>query len=274
MSHDGAPLWMPTYERWRPVTDFAGVVLCDNPGVMRLNGTNSWVLRAHGHPECVVVDPGPRRHKRHVKVLAEQGKIALVLISHRHPDHIGAAGALRALSGAPIRAWRSEDCRGGEPLREGEIIVAAGVQITVMHTPGHTDDSVSLLVQKGSQRAVLTGDTVLGQGTTVLDWRPGALRSYLQSLDKLAALGTGCVLLPGHGPEHTELLSVVEFYQQHRRDRLARLRRVLDEVGVSAVDARALALLPKMYADTDMTLWPAAYVSLTAQLHYLRQTDT
>lgn len=152
--------------------------------------------------------------------------------------------------------------------------MAAGVQITVMHTPGHTDDSVSLLVQKGSQRAVLTGDTVLGQGTTVLDWRPGALRSYLQSLDKLAALGTGCVLLPGHGPEHTELLSVVEFYQQHRRDRLARLRRVLDEVGVSAVDARPLALLPKIYADTDMTLWPAAYVSLTAQLHYLRQTDT
>ncbi|RIU10274.1 MBL fold metallo-hydrolase [Mycobacteroides abscessus] len=264
---------MPAYERWRPVTDFAGVVLCDNPGTMRLNGTNSWVLRAHGHPECVVVDPGPRRHRQHVKALVAQGRIVLVLISHRHPDHAGASGALRALSGAPVRAWRSVDCQGGEPLQEGEIITAAGLQITVIHTPGHTDDSVSFLVQKGSRRAVVTGDTILGEGTSVLDWRPDALRSYLQSLDKLAALGTGCVLLPGHGPEHTHLLSVVEFYQQHRRDRLAQLRRVLDELGISAVDARPLALLPKIYADTDMTLWPAAYVSLKAQLHYLRQTD-
>lgn len=154
------------------------------------------------------------------------------------------------------------------------MITAAGLQITVMHTPGHTDDSVSFLVQKGSQRAVLTGDTVLGEGTTVLDRRPDALRAYLQSLDKLAALGTGCVLLPGHGPEHTDLLPVVQFYQQHRRDRLAQLRNVLDELGTSAADARPLALLSKMYADTDMTLWPAAYSSLRAQLHYVRQTDT
>lgn len=66
----------------------------------------------------------------------------------------------------------------------------------------------------------------------------------------------------------------MEFYQQHRRDRLADLCRVLDGLGISAVDARPLALLPKMYADTEMALWPAAYVSLKAQLHYLRQTDT
>ncbi|SKT94575.1 beta-lactamase domain-containing protein [Mycobacteroides abscessus subsp. massiliense] len=154
------------------------------------------------------------------------------------------------------------------------MIVAAGLQITVIHTPGHTEDSVSFLVQKDSQRAVLTGDTILGQGTTVLGSRPDALRSYLQSLDKLAALGTGCVLLPGHGPEHTDLLPVVQFYQQHRRDRLAQLRSVLDEIGISAAGARPLALLPKMYADTDKRLLPAAYLSLKAQLRYLRQIDS
>lgn len=156
------------YEMFRPVSAWAGVVLCRNPGVMRMAGTNSWILRAPGRTDCVVVDPGPRWRRRHLRVLAAQGEIALVLLTHHHSDHAGAATALHKLSRAPVRAWHSRECRGADPLSEGEVIESAGFRITVMYTPGHTSDSVSFVVHHGSEGAVITGDSVLGLGSTVL----------------------------------------------------------------------------------------------------------
>ncbi|GAB34316.1 putative beta-lactamase, partial [Gordonia otitidis NBRC 100426] len=72
----------PAYGVLREVTPFASVLLCENPGMMELDGTNTWVLRAPGSDQCVVVDPGPRKHKKHVKRIAEQPGIALTLITH------------------------------------------------------------------------------------------------------------------------------------------------------------------------------------------------
>ena len=79
----------PAYGLLRPVTETASVLLCDNPGLLTLDGTNTWVLQGPGSDEMVIVDPGPEDDE-HIDRIAELGKIPLVLISHKHEDHTGA----------------------------------------------------------------------------------------------------------------------------------------------------------------------------------------
>ena len=120
----------------------------------------------------VIVDPGPEDDE-HIAKIAELGKIPLVLISHKHEDHTGAIDKIVERTGAVVRAVGSGFLRGlGGPLTDGEVIDAAGLRIKVMATPGHTADSLSFVLDD----AVLTADTVLGQGTTVIDAEDGAPR--------------------------------------------------------------------------------------------------
>src|SRR5881628_2898209 len=143
----------------------------------------------------VVVDPGPD-DDAHVERIAALGKIPLVLISHKHGDHTDGIDKLVDRTGAVVRSVGSGFMRGlGGPLTDGEVIDAAGVRITVLATPGHTADSLSFVLED----AVLTADTVLGRGTTVIDNEDGSLRDYLDSLQRLRRLG-GRTVLPGHGP--------------------------------------------------------------------------
>ncbi|MFW0789440.1 MBL fold metallo-hydrolase [Gordonia sp. CPCC 205333] len=268
---DSATLTHPAYETPRVVTPFASVLLCHNPGVMELDGTNTWILRAPGHPDCVVVDPGPPKHRAHVENVVAQGNVVLTLITHRHFDHTGAIKRIHKLTGAPVRARLDEHCRGAEPLTDREVIEAAGLTITVLFTPGHSGDSVSFIVEYDGQRAMLTGDTILGRGTTVLDPRDGGLRDYLNSLNRLIVEGEGCVLLPGHGPDHPDLIPVARYYKSHREERIDQIRAALDEFGVSANKAKPMKIVRKVYADVDKKVWPAARMSVKAQLEYLRE---
>lgn len=169
----------------RPVTATASVLLCDNPGHMTLDGTNTWLLQGPGSDEFVVVDPGPD-DEAHITRLAAVGRIPLVLVSHRHGDHTEGIDRLVAATGATVRSVGSGFLRGlGGALADGEVIEAAGVRITVMATPGHTSDSLSFVMDD----AVLTADTVLGRGTTVIDGEDGNLADYLASLRRLQGLG-------------------------------------------------------------------------------------
>ncbi len=275
-SASGASLQHPAYGQVRQVMPFASVLLCQNPGMMELDGTNTWILRAPGHPDCVIVDPGPRKHKEHVAKIVSAGHVVLTLITHRHPDHIGAIGALHKRTGAPVRAKQKGLCRDGKPLVDREVIKAAGVKITVLTTPGHTGDSVSFLVECDGQRAIVTGDTILGSGTTVLDPRDGGLRDYLNSVNRLIVEGTGpmesaTALLPGHGPDHPDLVPVARFYKRHREERIDQIRAALDGMGVRAHDVKPMKIVRQVYSDVDKKLWPAARMSVKAQLEYLRE---
>jgi glyoxylase-like metal-dependent hydrolase (beta-lactamase superfamily II) len=252
----------PAYRELRPVTDTASVLLCDNPGIMTLDGTNTWVLRGPGSDELVVVDPGPDDDE-HLQRIADLGDISLVLISHRHGDHTDGIDKLVEHTGAVVRSVASGFLRGlGGPLTDGEVIDAAGVRITVLATPGHTADSVSFLLDD----AVLTGDTVLGRGTTVIDGEDGSLRDYLESLRRLQGLGPHTVL-PGHGPDLADLEAVTARYLAHREERLDQVRGALRVLGE---DASARQIVEHVYTDVDEKLWDAAEWSVQAQLDYLR----
>ena len=253
----------PLYGQLRPVTPYASVLLARNPSPMTLDGTNTWLLRTPGSETCLVIDPGPDDPEHLSAIAAAAGEVTEILLTHGHLDHSAGAAALRALTRAPVRALDPAQRLGGEGLGESDVVAAAGLEVRVLATPGHTADSLCFAVGD----AVLTGDTVLGRGTTVVAHPDGRLADYLDSLRRLHELGTRAVL-PGHGPELPDLAAITSAYLAHREERLEQIRAALDQLGP---DAAAMDVVRVVYADVDQVLWPAAELSVRAQLEYLRR---
>jgi glyoxylase-like metal-dependent hydrolase (beta-lactamase superfamily II) len=247
------------------------LVRAKNPGPMTLEGTNTYVLRAPGAGASVVVDPGPLepRHLRAVAAAAGPQGVALVLLTHGHPDHAEGAQLFREMTGAPVAALLARLSIGTEPLRDGSSFPGvAGLDLRVLATPGHTSDSVSVLVQGSPDGgpALLTGDTVLGRGSTVVAHPDGRLGPYLDSLARIRDLGS-LLLLPGHGPVGADASASAAAYLAHRRDRLEQVR-----AARAAGDRTPQEVVRRVYADVDEVLWPAAERSVRAQLEYLDET--
>jgi glyoxylase-like metal-dependent hydrolase (beta-lactamase superfamily II) len=248
------------------VTSRATCVLAPNPGAMTLEGTNTWVLMEPGAGHCVVVDPGPldEQHlQRVLEVVALRGaRVAVTLLTHGHGDHAGSAGRFAELTDAPVRAVGA----GHDGLSDGDRMTIDGLDLTVVATPGHTGDSLSFLL--AAENALLTGDTILGHGTTVVAWPDGDLGAYLLSLERIEAM-TGSrevtQILPGHGPTVTDAAVVVRYYLEHRLERLEQVRAAV-AVGVTDADT----IIEMVYSDVPRELWPAARLSVLAQLDYLR----
>lgn len=251
----------PAYGELRQVTSSAAVVLEDNPGAMTLEGTNTWLLRAPSASSCVVVDPGYEDEPHLTRVMQEAGQVELILVTHQHPDHVQGAAWLAARTNAPVRTFDESLCVGGPAVTDDEVIEAAGLSIQVLHTPGHTEDSICLAVDG----AVLTGDSMLGRGTTVIS----DLGAYLGSLRRLAALPEGTLALPGHGPELPDTAATAREYLAHREDRLNQVRAALRELGPQATARQVVELV---YRDVDQSLWAPAEWSVRAQLDYLHTT--
>jgi glyoxylase-like metal-dependent hydrolase (beta-lactamase superfamily II) len=254
------------------VGDSAYCVLAPNPGPMTLDGTNTWVLGAPGGELAVVVDPGPldEGHLRRVlaAVQARGARVSEVLLTHGHLDHSeGAVRFAELAGGVGVRALDPAYRLGAEGLGEGDVVRAGDLVVRVVATPGHTADSLSFLVP--ADGAVLTGDTVLGRGTTVVAYPDGRLAAYLSSLDRLLDLTeTGVVtsILPGHGPVLPDARGAIEGYQEHRSERLEQVRAV-----VAAGARTPREVVERVYADVDRALWPYAELSVRAQLEYLEQ---
>lgn len=255
----------PAYGQLRQVTPAAAVLLANNPNVMTLDGTNTWLLRAPGAPDCVVVDPGPL-DEDHLAKIAAHGPVAAVLITHHHGDHTEGAARLAELTGAPTHAVEpAHRHNGGGDLTDGQLIEAAGLRLRIWSAPGHTADSICVQIE--GDQSMLTGDTILGRGTTIVAYPDGRLGPYFDTLRRLMTLPAGTKVLPAHGPELPDLVQVATYYLTHREQRLDQVRKALETLGQ---DASARAVVELVYADVDKSLWPAAEWSVQAQLAYLR----
>jgi glyoxylase-like metal-dependent hydrolase (beta-lactamase superfamily II) len=238
------------------------LVRADNPSPMTLEGTNTYVLRAAGAPGAVVVDPGPL-DEGHLAAVAALGPVQLILLTHGHPDHAEGAHLFQEMTGAPMAAVERRLVVDIAPLRGGETFTAVGgLTLRVVATPGHTSDSVSFVVE-GDEPGLLTGDTILGRGSTVVAHPDGVLAPYLDSLARLRDLGP-MLLLPGHGPVRPDASALATDYLAHREQRLEQVR-----AAVAAGDRSAREVVRRVYVDVDPSLWPAAELSVLAQLDYL-----
>ncbi|MCW4467171.1 MBL fold metallo-hydrolase [Glutamicibacter sp. MNS18] len=262
MEHLASPRWLGPG---------LGLLRANNPSEMTLQGTNSYLVfdpaldEPAGTSPVIVIDPGPELED-HLQALA-RFEVCLVLATHRHADHTGGINRIHELTGAPVRALLPAHCRDAAPLLDGELIQAAGTSLQVLHTPGHTSDSVCLLRQ-GACTNLFTGDTVLGSGTTILEHPDGTLADYLASLRMLRAV-PDTPLHPGHGPQHPGSHRLLDDYLAHREQRLGQVRGALARLGKTAAQAAPAELLGQVYPDIDARLAAAATHSLQAQLHYL-----
>jgi glyoxylase-like metal-dependent hydrolase (beta-lactamase superfamily II) len=245
--------------------------LAPNPGPMTLDGTNTWIVGDPRELAPIVIDPGPadRRHLTAV-LAASETRIAVILLTHRHLDHSEAAAELAAAGGCGVRAADPALLIGDEGLADGDRLDVGDSVLDVIATPGHTDDSICLLLTgPDGQVRLLTGDTVLGRGTTVIAAPDGDLGAYLRSLERMREIvRTREVrsLLPGHGPIINSPLAVLDEYLAHRQERLEQVRAAVREGATTAAE-----VVTMVYADVDRSLWPAAEQSVRAQLRYLQE---
>lgn len=244
---------------------YAQLVKADNPGIMTLDGTNTWILRGPEASGSVVVDPGPNDEGHLANIVAAAGDVELVLFTHHHFDHTECIERIVELTGAPTRAIGEDWCRDADPLVDGELLNVAGLSLEIVATPGHTTDSMAVLITDDG--SLLTGDTILGRGTTVIAWPDGVLGPYLDSLARIRELvleGVATRFLPGHGPVVDDPLPLIDFYLEHREERLDQVRSAL--AGGASTPRQVVEVV---YADVDESLWGAAEMSVRAQLDYL-----
>lgn len=258
------------------------VVIAPNPGLMTGPGTNTYVV---GRDPSLVVDPATP-DEEYLEVLASAaGDVGAILVTHRHEDHIGGVTALAARTGAPVRAWSSklvvseeatekgnrdegaeEPSGRGEatavtPLGDGEEIVFGGGLLRAVHSPGHASDHVCFHLP--SERALLAGDCVLGEGTPVIAPPDGDMRAYLTTLDRLERLDIERIY-PGHFRPRDDARGVIRSLRAHRREREAL---ILEAV---AGGARSIEeVVAGAYGDTPESLLPVAELSARAHLDLL-----
>jgi glyoxylase-like metal-dependent hydrolase (beta-lactamase superfamily II) len=249
---------------------YVRLIRAPNPGPMTLDGTNTWVI-ADQDEGALVVDPGPAIVDHIEAILgACEPRLVAIVLTHRHLDHSEGAAALAERAGCGVRAADPRFRLGPDGLDGGDLLHVGVLSLEVIETPGHTSDSRSLLLSgpDGVGR-LITGDMVLGRGTTVITYPDGDLAAYFESLDlldRLVRTRKVAELLPGHGPIVTNPMAWLSFYRRHRHERLDQIRAAL-----AAGDRSASEIVARVYADVDRSVWPAAEQSVRAQLDYLRQ---
>jgi glyoxylase-like metal-dependent hydrolase (beta-lactamase superfamily II) len=234
-----------------------------NPGYLTLEGTNQYLL---GKDEITVVDVA-LSSSANIDGIIEQTeamggkKIEKILLTHIHSDHCGGALALKKRSGAKLGISRLRAGYVGEEdftYGEGDELPYDGGKLKVVHTPGH--ESGHCCFYEPELKDLLTGDHILGRGTTVIPPPDGDMADYIQSLEKLLGLAIRR-LLPGHGPEVNDPYGKIREYIDHR---LMRENEVLKCLG--AGEQTIAAITARIYTDTPAALHSMARLSVEAHL--------
>ncbi len=244
------------------------VVRAPNASAMTLTGTNSYVVNC-GDGAALVIDPGPpiETHLDEI-VAAARGMdtaITAVALTHGHPDHASGAPMLAAATGAAVYAHPA--CRAPHEyeLALEEDFAIAQTLLRVIDAPGHTFDHVIFYLP--AKRALFTGDTILGEGTSVIAPPGGALRPYQTTLRRLASeFADANVIYPGHGPIVTDVRAKIAEYIEHRRMRESQIVDALRDGAKTIPD-----IVRRVYGPERSVLWPAMARQILAHLIALEE---
>ncbi|HSK96663.1 MAG TPA: MBL fold metallo-hydrolase [Euzebyales bacterium] len=250
----------------RPLDAVTVRVRAANPSPMTLSGTNTYLVGAPAGAEVVVVDPGPDlpAHRATVEsAIADLGaRVVAVVVTHHHADHAEAVGWAEQW-GVPAYAFDPRRVPGTRALGDGATLPLAGITLTARHLPGHCSDQLCLQVDQTG--AVLTGDHVLGSGTTVIAWPDGDLEQYLASLGELEAMRPSA-LYPGHGEVVDDAVARIHELAAHRAQRTAQITSALGDGPVTVP-----AIVAQVYPHLDARLHGAAGRSVRAHLDVLER---
>lgn len=228
-------------------------VVAPNPGPYTGPGTNTWIVDAG--PVVAVIDPGPD-DDAHLAALNERlsgATVGVVLVTHSHPDHLPLAERFARPHHASVRRYPE--------LGDGDVINVGTLKLVALHTPGHCADHLSFLIPE--DRAVFTGDLILGHGSSMVTYPEGDVAAYLASLDRLAALEPR-ILFPGHWDPVAHPGAKIAEYKRHRLEREAQ---ILAEVRRGP--GTAAELTRRVYGDLEDMLMVAAEMTLRAHLRKL-----
>ncbi|MBX3506230.1 MAG: MBL fold metallo-hydrolase [Parvibaculum sp.] len=253
-------------------------VVAKNPSAFTYKGTGSYII---GHGDVAVIDPGPMLGE-HVEALlrALEGEtVSHILITHTHSDHSPAAEPLKALTGAETYAFGPhgsgqhglDDVQVEEDgdmefkpdveVRHGDIIEGDGWTVECVYTPGHTSNHMCFALKE--EKALFTGDHVMGWSTSIVSPPDGNMEQYMASL-RLLLKRDDEIYWPTHGPAITDPKPFVRSFIAHREDRE---RQIMEQL--AAGRTRIQDMVPIMYAAVDKKLYPAAARSVLAHMEHL-----
>jgi hydroxyacylglutathione hydrolase len=154
----------------------------------------SYVIADEATKEAVIVDPSFNTDAL-FKIVKDNGlKVKYVVNTHQHWDHIAGNDDIRSAFGAKIVAHKSAKSFKDVDVSDGDIIKVGKISLKVFHTPGHTPDSICLLVDG----KLLTGDTLFVGECGRTDLPGGSARDMYYSLQKLMELDDSVEVYPGH----------------------------------------------------------------------------
>ena len=249
-------------------------VIARNPSAFTFHGTGTYII---GHGSVAIVDPGPMDEAHIAAILnAVAGeKITHIFVTHTHMDHSPGCRLLRAHTDAPTYGFGSHGSgkaeqgvvveEGGDmeftpdvTVRDGDVIEGDGWSVECVHTPGHTSNHICFALRE--ERALLSGDHVMGWSTSIVSPPDGDMAEYMRSLDKLLARNDDHYW-PTHGPRIDAPKPLIEAFIGHRRQRDQQILACLAD-GVSDI----CQMVPRMYKGVDERLYPAAARSVLAHL--------
>ena len=248
-------------------------VLGMNPSAFTGPGTNTYLVGMDG-PEPLLIDTGsglPVWADLLQEHLAKVGAPAPVrcVMTHGHGDHIGGTPDVQRLfPGVPFHKqfWPGKDEAWPIKLRaiaDGEVFAGPGYTLRAVATPGHAPDHMCFYLEE--ERALFTGDVILGVGTTVIPRDGGDLGLYLETLRRIQGLELDRIY-PGHGPVIDDPQAKIAFYLQHR---LEREQQILSELQGGAQDV--MTMVRSIYREYPANLHAAAAQSVTSHLDKLER---